>query len=105
MESTECIFGMLKRRFPIIKAMRTHLDHSMAISLCVCILHNIAITWDMPDPPPGEDPEEPEEEVILLEEDLERAEVRARGSVLRDRLKNNMPPATASELLRIRNPN
>ena len=95
---------MLKRRFPIIKGMRTHLDHSMAISLCVCILHNIATTWNMPEPPPGE-PEEAEGEVLLLEDDMERAEVRARGSVLRDRLKNNMPPATASELLRIRNPN
>ena len=48
MESTECIYGMLKRRFPIIKGMRTHLDHSMAISLAVCILHNIATLWNMP---------------------------------------------------------
>ena len=84
--------------------MRTHLDHSMAISLAVCILHNIATLWNMPDPPPGDPEEDQDEEVILLEDDVERAEVRARASVLRDRLRNNMPPATPSERDRMRNP-
>ena len=76
----------------------------MAISLAVCILHNIAVIWNMPDPPPGQDDDDDGDD-ILLEEDLERAEVRARAVVLRDRLRNNMPPPTPSERRRMRNGN
>ena len=79
----------------------------MAISLAVCILHNICTVWNMPDPPPAP-ADEDDEDIngdIVLEEDLERDEIRARAVVLRDRLRNNMPPPTPSERRRIRDGN
>ena len=69
----------------------------MAISLAVCILHNVAVLWRMPEPPEERDPPEDQEEIVILEEDDERAEVRARAEVLRNRLRENMPPATEAE--------
>ena len=72
----------------------------MDISLAVCILHNIAILWKMPE---LHGPlEEDDDDILILEEDQERPEVRARANIIRDRLRQNMPPATASERRRIR---
>ena len=104
MEASECIYGMLKRRWPIVTSMRTNLEHSMSISLAVCILHNIAVKWGMPQVGEDEDPEE-EEQIIVVEEDQERAEVRARGDILRNRLRANMPPPTDEERRKIRENN
>ena len=106
MESSECIYGMLKRRWPIIKGMRTTLNNAMQISLAVCILHNISVRWGMPDPP-GDEQEDgmDDEEGLILEEDLEVAEVRAQADTLRNRLKDNMPPATPAEVRKMRENN
>ena len=104
MESSECIYGMLKRRWPIVTAMRTNLANSMSISLAVCILHNIAVKWGMPQIGEDEDPEEEEEEeeIILLEEFEERADVRARADILRNRMRENMPPPSNAEIQKMR---
>ena len=89
--------------------MRTNLVHSMNIALCVCILHNLATLWGMPDPPEdrvdagGEG--EGDEEIIILEDNLERREIMARADVLRTRLKDNMPPATQVELAKLQRRN
>ena len=76
----------------------------MSISLAVCILHNIAVKWGIPEIGEDEDQEE-EEEIVIVEENQERAEVRARGEILRNRLRENMPPPTNEERRKIRENN
>ena len=72
----------------------------MDISLAVCVLHNIAILWKMPElhGPLADD----DHGVLIIEEDQERPDVLARANILRDRLRANMPPPTASERRRLR---
>ena len=69
----------------------------MGVALATCILHNIAVLWNMPEPNGELDPPRPDEEIIILEDDEERADVRARAEVLRNRMRENMPPASESE--------
>ena len=96
---------MLKRRWPILKSMRNHVDNAMAIILTCCILHNVAIKWDAEDPPDdAEDSDEDEEGVeedVIIDDDLDNARIRAQGAMVRENLRENMPPPTASERRRI----
>ena len=56
----------------------------------------------MPDPP-EQVPDDPVGDIIIIEDDKERLEVRARADVLRNRLRENMPPATRQESNKLRN--
>ena len=49
-EMTENIYGMLKRRFPIVKCLRVDLGNAMNIIICTAILHNMALDFqdDLP---------------------------------------------------------
>jgi len=42
---TENIYGMLKRRFPITKYIRSHLLNSIRIVQACVVLHNIALDY------------------------------------------------------------
>lgn len=42
---TENIYGMLKRRFPITKFIRSHLLNSIRIVQACVVLHNIALNY------------------------------------------------------------
>ena len=42
---TECIYGILKRRFPIIKHIRNELPNAILIVQACTVLHNIALDW------------------------------------------------------------
>ena len=64
--------------------MRINLVH---ISWAVCILHNICVLWNMPEPPPDHENEDDNDEIIILKDDKERGEVRARADVLRNRMR------------------
>ena len=57
-EMTECIYGMLKRRFPILVWMRNKLQNAIKIIMCCVILHNIAIEWNEPLPEDEDGPED-----------------------------------------------
>ena len=50
---TECIYGLLKRRFPIIKYICTHLRNAVKITQACVVLHNIAL--DLIDHAPDQD--------------------------------------------------
>ena len=46
---SECNFGVWKRRFPILKAMRTDLELSQKILVVTAVLFNIARSWNEED--------------------------------------------------------
>ena len=108
-ESSECIYGMLKRRWPILKCMRVHLPFAMDLILCCCILHNIAVKWnieevgdedpddDMEEGEEGEEEEEQDGVVQIMDDAVDNATTRARGALLRDNLRAQMPPPTGAE--------
>jgi hypothetical protein len=91
---TEDIYGMLKRRFPVIKCLRVGLDNAINIIMAAAILHNISLDWA--DEMPADDhpnlmnmPEVPQPPHVPLNEvhvvnDLNPAERRNRAVVIRD---------------------
>ena len=92
---TECIYGMLKKRFPILKHIRTSLSNTIKITIACSILHNIGITYgDIVEYVPGED--EIQDDVVI-QQALPPAEAHEVGRQARDFIKNNMPPPTAAE--------
>ena len=105
-ECTECIFGMWKKRFPIIKNMRFHFENALEITMATATLHNLSVMWNEPEafndddddvPDEEEDDEEPEEPISG-----NKLRVRVEGTALRDALLDAMPAATAVEARRIR---
>ena len=57
----------------------------------------------MPEPPPEHEHDDDNDEIIILEDDQERGEVRARADVLRNRMREQMPPPTDAERRKMRN--
>lgn len=95
---SENIYGIWKRRFPILKAMRTDLKFSQKIILATAILFNLGRMWG--DDGPDEDESDSEDEdgcdneiagsetFTVVEGDP--GSVRIRGQVERERILNNM---------------
>ena len=93
---SECIFGALKRRWPILTGMRNHFVISQKIILATAILFNIGRLWgDLWDEDSDDEDadgvadDEGEADVVVQEND--EASVRIRGQLERDRLKDAMP--------------
>ena len=93
---SENIFGVWKRRFPIINALRTDFELSRKIILATAILFNFGRMLDDEDEEElgiegdGDEDEEDGQEEELLVIDQDRAMQRLRGQVERDRLCNAM---------------
>ena len=98
---------MLKKRWPILKNLKNHLPTALDIILACCILHNVALEWgedqeDDDDSEEDSDEEsESEEEVDIQDDELNNDNIRERGARLRENLRENMPPPTASESRRL----
>ena len=45
-EMTENIYGIWKRRFPLIKHIRLHVKNSVCVKTASVILHNMAMEWN-----------------------------------------------------------
>ena len=97
---SENIYGVLKRRWPILKSMRTDLVLSQKIVIATCILFNIARWWNDDGPDFDEDTDSDSDdddadavnvrpEPFIVQEG-DPGSVRVRGQVERDRLRNNM---------------
>lgn len=108
-EMTEDIYGMLKRRFPILKYLRVDLHNAINIIVSCAILHNISIEWadTMPldDHPnllnirePPQPPHIPLHEVNIVN-DLNPAERRNRAAVCRDNYRAMMDPVASEREL------
>ena len=45
-EMTENIYGMWKKRFPLIKHIRLHVNNAVRVITASAVLHNMAIEWN-----------------------------------------------------------
>ena len=98
---SENIYGTWKRRFPILKAMRTDLVLSQKIIVATGILFNISRMWKDEGPEDDSDSEDDSEDeesgnrlssqASVTVEEGDPGSVRIRGQVERERLKDNMP--------------
>ena len=93
---TEHIFGRLKKRFPILRQLRYHLELSQKVILACCILHNMAVKFKTPfladDDLHDNDGHEDDDDFPLDYADdlLVPEEIRIRAKRIRDELKNSM---------------
>jgi hypothetical protein len=91
---TEDIYGMLKRRFPLVKSLRVSLNNAINIVVAAVVLHNISLEWadDMPlDDHPNllniQEPPQPRHlpyNEVNIVNDLNPAERRNRAAAVRD---------------------
>ena len=86
---SECIFGVLKRRWPILTAMRNHFVLAQKITVATAILFNIGRLWG--DLWEEEDILDDVQEEGVLVQDGDEASMRRRGQIERDRLMDAMP--------------
>ena len=93
---SENISGTWKRRFPILKAMRTDLILSQKIVVATGILFNISRMWKDEGPDDESDSEDDSDDeergnsqATVTVEEGDPGSVRIRGQVERDRLKDN----------------
>ena len=56
-DCTENIFGLFKRRWPVVKNMRWHYWHAVEAILACAVLHNVGVRWrdNVEDLPPEDD--------------------------------------------------
>jgi hypothetical protein len=93
---SECLFGVWKRRFPVLKNLRTDFVLSQKTIVATAVLFNIARKWgDEYDGPEDEDNEEETDDdnggAGFVVQEGNAATVKVRGQVERDRLKDRMP--------------
>lgn len=110
-ECTENIFGMWKRRFPIVRNIRNHYPNAIEIIMATAVLHNLSVLWKEPLPDDdghnedGEDEEDNPLPPMAMAGGGDRAgrlRIRLEGTAMRDTLLANMPQATPTEARRIR---
>ena len=91
---SECLFGPWKKRFPILKNLRTDFELSQKIILATGILFNMARMWDDDDFDDEDANEDDDDDALangVVIQDQAQATVRRRGQCLRDQLKDAMP--------------
>jgi hypothetical protein len=96
---SECLFGVLKKRFPILKNLRTDYELSQKVILAAAVLFNIARMWEdeilddegSDDEGSDEDEGGDDEREHIVVEDHAPATVRMRGQIARDQVKDAMP--------------
>ena len=89
---TEDIFGRWKRRFPILRNLRCHLELSQKIIVTTAILENIAHAWnvDEPDDPLPDLPQEGHDPDTVVQYEDSADTTLTRGKVERDLLLDRM---------------
>ena len=92
---SENVYGVWKRRFPILKSMRTKLELSQKVIIATAVLFNIGRQWgddlnnDESDEDDSDDDSDDERDTVVVQ-DGDPASTRVRGQVERDRLKDYM---------------
>lgn len=92
---SECLFGVWKRRFPILKSLRTDFTLSQKVIVATAVLFNMGRLWgddapddDLEDEDEDDRPEGERDHVVV--QDGDPGTMRLRGQAERDRLKDNM---------------
>ena len=97
---SECLFGVWKRRFPILKNLRTDFSLSQRIVVATAILQNMARMWEDEEPSDDEEDSDSDDDhsdeddagADFIVQDAAPATIRMRGQILRERMKDGMPP-------------
>jgi hypothetical protein len=86
--STENIFGIVKKKFPILKTLRAHYERARRIVIACAILHNISIRWRQEEIEIHEEPAAvpPFHRIPIIEDAAAPNVVRERGQIVRDQL-------------------
>ena len=92
MEMTEHIFAVWKRRWPIIRSLRVHLQNAQRIVLATAVLHNMAILWreELPDDFDEDEDIQPGNPDITIEDDEDSVSRRNAGKIARTNLRERM---------------
>ena len=88
---SENLFGVWKKRFPILKALRTDFEFSQRIIVATAILFNLGRMEGEEESDDDSDEEEPEDDIedaLIIDED--RGTARFRGQSQRDSLLASM---------------
>ena len=92
---SECIYGAWKRRFPILKNMRTDFSLSQKIIVATGVLANLARMWgdDLPEEEQEDDhtDDDDDDDGNFVVQNAAPATIRLRGQIERDILKDGMP--------------
>ena len=93
---SECLFGVWKRRFPVLKNLRTDFELSQKTIVATAVLFNIARRWGDDGPEDEDNEEEPDDDEDdgapgFVVQEGNTASIRLRGQVARDRLRDMMP--------------
>ena len=74
---TENVFGRMKKKFPVLRHMRTNLKNSKKGVDAIVVLHNLSILWndellddEEPAPEGGEEEDDDDDEGILIQDVL-----------------------------------
>ena len=91
---SENIFGVWKRRFPILRNLCIHLELSQKVILATAILENMARAWGEEDPEDdreeGDDHDDHHGHVHVVQDHVQQTG-RLWGQILRDNMMLNMP--------------
>ena len=87
---SENIYGVLKRRFPILRNMRTHLVASQKIIIATGILFNIGRQLGDEEPEADDEEDNDDTEDVIVQDAMPVAAIRLRGQIERERLKDAM---------------
>jgi len=91
---TENIFGIMKRKYPILKSLRCHHSRARKVIYACAILHNLSIRWRMQDEDDDDENYDPAvpafERVPIIEDAAPLQVVRERGQIVRDQLMMGM---------------
>lgn len=101
-EGSENIFGVWKKGWPILKQVRFHHSNAIEVVFATAVLHNLSVLCKQPQWNEEDDDIPPKfrnsnQGQVRVEDDLDRAAVRAEGEIVRNNLLANMPPPTAKE--------
>ena len=99
-EMTENIYGIWKRRFPIIRCLRVHLPNAYKVIVGTAVLHNFSVQWReiMPDNHPDLSlppaiPDVPHQDVLIDARDLTREQQKRIGEQTRENMRRMMNDA------------
>jgi hypothetical protein len=90
--STENIFGIIKKKYPILKTLRAHYKRARKVVIACAILHNISIRWRQEELQIREEPAAvpPFERIPIVEDAAPPDVIRERGQIVRDQLLQRM---------------
>ena len=94
--STENIFGIMKRKFPILKSLRAHHARARRVIYACAVLHNLSVRWRMEDEDEDEDDDNHDpavphfERIPIVADEAPLHVIRERGQIVRDQLMMGM---------------